>query len=141
MTAGQQSAAKLARYRSLAQFYLADSRRIDSRERDFGLWWRDGEDGPLHRAAWVRDTGELYLVRLGPQQQGGGAVEILGVFEEQECLEAVLGGWREAVVAPDSLRWLRERLTGVRRRVRSAREAVGAATAGAALGTARSSIA
>ena len=55
--------APLARYRSLADFYRADRRRLESRERDVGLWWREAADGPLHRAAWVSDTGELYLVR------------------------------------------------------------------------------
>ena len=59
----------LERYRSLASFYAADRRRIDSRELDVGLWWREDADGPLHRAAWVSDTGELYLVRLGPTEE------------------------------------------------------------------------
>ena len=41
-------------------------------------------DGPLHRAAWVSDTGELYLVRLGPPEQGGGQVEVLATVAEHE---------------------------------------------------------
>jgi hypothetical protein len=61
----------LRTYPSLAAFYSADERRIASRERDVGLWWREAVDGPLHRAAWVSDTGELYLVRLGPAEEGG----------------------------------------------------------------------
>jgi len=96
------------RYRSLSSFYNADPRRIHSREQDVGLWWREDADGPLHRAAWVSDTGELYLVRLGPVEEGGGEVELLGVAE-RERLESVLAGWREQCGGPRSLGWLHER--------------------------------
>ena len=97
------------RYRSMARFYAADPRRRASRERDVGLWWRDAADGPLHRAAWVCDTGELYLVRLGPSEEGGGEVELLARVEDGERLERALVGWRERCGAPRSLSWLRER--------------------------------
>lgn len=108
------------RYRSLSSFYNADPRRIHSREQDVGLWWREDADGPLHRAAWVSDTGELYLVRLGPVEEGGGEVELLGVAE-RERLESVLAGWREHCGGPRSLSWLRERggRLGLRRRTRT----------------------
>ena len=52
-------------YASLADFYGGDPRRIASGERDVGLYWRGDDGEPLHRAAWVEDTGELYLVRAG----------------------------------------------------------------------------
>jgi hypothetical protein len=105
------------RYRSLSNFYNADPRRIHSREQDVGLWWREDADGPLHRAAWVSDTGELYLVRLGPVEEGGGVVEVLGVAE-RERLESVLAGWRKQCGGPRSLEWLRARggRLGLRRR-------------------------
>jgi len=98
------------RYRSLASFYTADERRIHSRELDVGLWWRDEAEGPLHRAAWVSETGELYLVRLGPVAEGGGSVEMLGRVEDPERLETALDGWRERCGEPGSLGWLRERV-------------------------------
>jgi hypothetical protein len=107
-----------AHYRSLSSFYNADPRRIHSRELDVGLWWREDADGPLHRAAWVNDTGELYLVRLGPSEDGGGEVEVLASVAEREWLESVLAGWREQCGGPRSLRWLRDhaqRLGPVRR--------------------------
>ena len=97
------------RYRSLANFYKGDRRRISSRELDVGLWWRQESDGPLHRAAWVSDTGELYLVRLGPSEEGGGDVEVLARVLDRERLENVLEGWREQCGRPRSLAWLRER--------------------------------
>jgi hypothetical protein len=96
-------------YRSLANFYTADERRIHSREFDMGLWWRDGADGPLHRAAWINDTGELYLVRLGPESEGGGRVEVLATVADRARIESLLEGWRERCGELRSLSWLRRR--------------------------------
>jgi hypothetical protein len=104
------SAGACTRYSSLAGFYTADPRRVSSRELDVGLWWREELDGPLHRAAWVSDTGELYLVRLGPQAAGGGRVEVLARIDERERMEALLAGWRERCGEPRSLSWLRRRV-------------------------------
>jgi len=97
------------RYDSLARFYNADERRLRSRELDVGLWWREEADGPLHRAAWVSDTGELYLVRLGPVDDGGGLVEVLARVGDRALLDGVLEGWRERCGEPQSLEWLRKR--------------------------------
>lgn len=124
---------RLTRYRSLTNFYTADERRVHSPERDVGLWWRERADGPLHRAAWVRDTGELYLVRLGPPDEGGGEVEVLATVADHERLESVLEGWREQCGRPRSLTWLRARAGRLGRRVRVAqRMAATGAAAGAA---------
>jgi hypothetical protein len=98
-----------AHYGSLANFYKADTRRLRSRERDVGLWWRDDVGGPLHRAAWVAETGELYLVRLGPPDAGGGEVEVLAIVRDRASLERALAGWRERCGERRSLGWLRER--------------------------------
>jgi hypothetical protein len=113
-------AAPASRYGSLAAFYRADQRRLDSRELDVGLWWREGRDGPLHRAAWVSDTGELYLVRLGPEAHGGGRVEVLASIADPECLQRGLEGWRERCGEPFSLAWLRERIARISPRFRPA---------------------
>ncbi len=113
------SAPATPRYPSLAVFYTADERRIHSRELDVGLWWRERRDGPLHRAAWVMDTGELYLVRLGPPGEGGGRVEVLARVPEREQLESVLEGWREHCGEPRSLSWLRERAARLGERART----------------------
>ncbi len=121
------------RYRSLSNFYTADPRRVSSREQDVGLWWRESSSGPLHRAAWVHDTGELYLVRLGPPEVGGGEVELLAIVEDHERLESVLEGWREECGAPDSLRWLRARAAALGERVRIAHSRVSAAMGAGAM--------
>jgi hypothetical protein len=101
------------RYGSLSSFYIADARRARSRERDIGLWWRDDVGGPLHRAAWVADTGELYLVRLGAQSAGGGEVEVLATVSDRDRLERALVGWRERCGEQRSLAWLRTRAAGL----------------------------
>lgn len=97
------------RYPSLAAFYESDPQRLRSREHDVGLWWRQGPDDPLHRAAWVCDTGELYLMRLG---EAGGAIEVLVTVATFEQLERLVDGWREHCGEPRSLAWLRERARG-----------------------------
>jgi hypothetical protein len=117
------------RYASLAGFYNADQQRLRSRELDVGLWWRESGDGPLHRAAWVADTGELYLVRLGAPADGGGQVELLARVGSRERLEDALDGWREQCGGPHSLSWLRQRLGRLRARpaIRSSTSAGSAA--------------
>jgi len=121
-----------ARYPSPSSFYLADQRRMPSREVDVGLWWRDGQAGALHRAAWIRDTGELYLMRLGPPEEGGGEVELLAVVADEQRLERALQGWREACRREDSLPWLRERVALLRDRARGLQLRVVGAAAGVA---------
>jgi hypothetical protein len=106
---GGRRAARTKRYSSLSGFYNDDSSRVRSAERDVGLWWREGTDGPLHRAAWVAETGELYLVRLGAPERGGGAVEVLATIADREQMEDALNGWREQCGEPRSLAWLRAR--------------------------------
>ena len=103
------SRTRAQRYPSLASFYNADPVRLASRERDVGLWWREAADGPFHRAAWVEQTGEIYLVRLGPRGAGGGGVEVLARVSDADRLERMLDGWRERCGEPRSLRWLRSR--------------------------------
>jgi hypothetical protein len=97
-------------YLSLGAFYGADPVRRASRERDFGLWWRSAGHGTTYRAAWVQDTGEVYLVQHGLTGHGSGHVEVLARIPHPDRLEARLAGWRDEVGRPGSLRWLRERL-------------------------------
>ena len=64
-------------YLSLGAFYAADKRRDISREHDLGLWWL-GDDwhAPRFRAAWVDQTGELYLMQH-EGTPGGGRVDVV----------------------------------------------------------------
>jgi hypothetical protein len=97
-------------YLSLGSFYAADKRRNISREHDVGLWWL-GVDwhAPRFRAAWVAETGELYLMQH-EGTPGGGRVDVVatGTLED---IERRLEGWRDVVGEWDSVRWLLERLS------------------------------
>jgi hypothetical protein len=122
------------RYASLRGFYAADERRARSRELDVGLWWRERPDGPLHRAAWVSDTGELYLVRLGPAADGGGRVELLATVADGDRLEHALEGWRERCGEPYSLTWLRQHASELSSRKRTSRTRLAVTGAAVAAG-------
>jgi hypothetical protein len=97
-----------ASYPSLRAFYNADVRRLRSRERDVGLMWR-GEDGATYRAAWVQETGEVYLYKHGHEVDGGGTVDVLlrrfGLGE----LQAALRGYHEVCGRRGSLSWFLDR--------------------------------
>lgn len=96
-------------YRSVTAFIAERLLRLRSRERDVGTRWRDGD--AIYRAAWIEDTGELYLVQLGPAERGGGHVELLAAGIDGDELERAFAGW---LVAQDSgersLDWLGERV-------------------------------
>ena len=95
-------------YPSLIEFVRSDRTRLYSRERDFGLSWRDAKAS--YRAAWTEDTGELYIVQLGPPDRGGGHVQLLAAGATFEQVEGALSGWQDIVHDPDSLTWLRDRV-------------------------------
>jgi hypothetical protein len=117
------------RYESLSSFYRADSRRRSSREQDVGLWWRVGAHGPIYRAAWVRETGELYVTRLGRLEDGRGEVVVLGRARDRGQLEEVLKGWQDVCPQPDSMTWLRHRAAGLAAPEKPARESASAPAA------------
>jgi hypothetical protein len=96
-------------YLSLAAFYAADPVRRRSRERDVGLFWRSRR-GPSFRAAWVQDTGEVYLFQHALGGRGGGSVHLLpGRFGDDEVQER-LDGWQDHCGVPGSLDWLLDRV-------------------------------
>ena len=100
----------MATYLSLGAFYAADRRRAVSRERDLGLWWRgDGPLSPTYRAAYVENTGELYLMQH-EGTLGGGRVDVLGRFTTFAELHRRVPGWEEACGERGSIRWLLARV-------------------------------
>ena len=133
MASDDERPAAKQRYPTLVSFYRADPVRLTSRERDVGLWWRPNADGPIHRAAWIEETGELYLVRLGAASDGGGAVEVVGRARDGEELERALSGWREHCGMPGSLQWLRHRAARLGRIGAPAKPRLALGGAGAAL--------
>ncbi len=98
------------RFGSLDAFYAADQRRRHSRERDVGLMWR-GRRGATFRAAWVQETGEVYLYRHGHPAEGG-TVDVLARRFGLGELHAALRGYAEVCGRRGSLAWLLERAGG-----------------------------
>jgi hypothetical protein len=96
-------------YASLQAFYAADVRRRHSRERDLGRLWR-GRRGATYRAAWVQDTGEVYVIRHGHPHKGGGTVEVTERRFGLGALHAALSGYEDVCGRPGSLGWLLERI-------------------------------
>ena len=69
--------AECDRWPSIPAFYAADRRRERSPEVDFGIQWRvHGQGWPLWRVSFIKDTGEVYAVALGPVN----TVLLLGTF-------------------------------------------------------------
>ena len=100
----------MATYLSLGSLYSADRRRALSRERDVGLWWRgDGPLSPTYRAAFVENTGELYLMQH-EGTLGGGHVDVLGRFSSLAEVLRLVVGWEEVCGERGSIRWLLERV-------------------------------
>jgi hypothetical protein len=101
------------RFGSLEAFYAADHRRRHSRERDVGLMWR-GPRGATFRAAWVQETGEVYLYRHGHPTAGGGTVDVLARRFGLGELHVALRGYAEVCGRRRSLAWFLERVGGGR---------------------------
>jgi hypothetical protein len=99
-------------YLSLGAFYASDPARRSSRERDVGLFWRSRQ-GPTFRAAWVRDTGELYLFQHALGGPGGGSVHLLARTMDEHEMEQRLAGWDAVCGREGSLEWLLARMGDV----------------------------
>ena len=96
-------------YLSLGAFYASDPARRTSRERDVGLFWRS-EKGPTFRAAYVHDTGELYLFQHALGGRGGGSVRLFAERMTERELDVRLAGWEEVCGRIGSYEWLLERM-------------------------------
>jgi hypothetical protein len=96
-------------YLSLGAFYASDPARRSSRERDVGLFWRSRK-GPTFRAAWVRDTDELYLFQHALGGPGGGSVHLLARTMDEHELDQRLAGWEQVCGREGSLEWLLARV-------------------------------
>ena len=92
-------------FASVDDFVASDPRRLTSREVDFGLHWHDPSTGASYRAAWIEDTGELYVVQAGEPAEGGGHVEVLALTDRATIESALAGRPARA-----SLAWVRRRV-------------------------------
>ena len=115
------------------EFYDQDPRRRSSEETEYGRGW--SEKGRRWGVSWVADTGELYAMReatgrlgisptillgvspmdlsgtsKGPITTDSLTVEVLAVIGESAEVDRLMHGWREAMRARNSLRWVRGRI-------------------------------
>jgi hypothetical protein len=108
---------------NIEEFYAANPRRRHSEELEFGSDWTDGSS--RCGVSWVATTGEVYVMRepLGwiaedpigdervmPVREDQLDVEVLGVIEGKEMVEAVMSGWPDAMTQPNSIQWVKDRL-------------------------------
>ena len=98
----------------IEEFYDQDPRRRASDEVQFGRQWY--EDDMRYEVAWVADTGEVYAMAEPYSRRGitteSLTVEILGVVEGREAIDAALTGWQDAMSQPDGVAWVRARVAG-----------------------------
>ena len=107
----------------IEEFYTQDERRRHSVELEFGRDWND-TDGRVG-VSWVQDTGEVYVMRepnAGVWGDGAGdiyarhvsahalGIEVLGIVAGRDAVQAVMSGWEAAMVRPDGLAWLADRI-------------------------------
>jgi hypothetical protein len=109
----------------IEQFYDADPRRRESEETEFGREWSDA-NGMRTELSWVAATGELYAMaepsepvfmdpigdtRVPDLPTDLVTVEVLGVVNDRDQLQQLLAGWESEMGKPNSLQWVRDRLS------------------------------
>ena len=100
-------------YLSLGAFRAADPRRDIEHELDLGDWWLGADwHRPRFRAAWIAQTGELYVMQH-EGMPGGGTVRVLARLPVRASVDAALAGWEDAVGEWGSIDWLVGRATAL----------------------------
>ena len=98
----------------IEEFYDQDPRRRASEEIEFGREW--SEDDRRFEVSWLADTGEVYVMAEPYSRHEisteSVTVQVLGVIKGRDAINSALAGWQEAMAMPNSLAWVRERVTG-----------------------------
>lgn len=81
----------------------------DSRELDFGTWWRSNGNVEVWAVRWVVTTGDVYALRLYPVWRKD-SVRLLGRITDEREVRARLDGWAWVCGLADSLDWVRHRV-------------------------------
>ena len=100
-------------FRDLEHFYSANPARRSSPEADYGVHWRLAGWPGSWRVSYVRDTGEVYALGLGP---GSGPLLLLGAFPIDpdagpgdvyyHGFDRLLKGWPDHCGPTNGLAWL-----------------------------------
>ena len=110
----------------IEEFYDADERRRESEEIELGPEWRDAS-GVRYELNYVVDTEECYLMAMPDAEMiedpfGDIAVdpeepveeltvEVIARVKTLDELHQALAGWEDEMGKPNSVAWLRERLS------------------------------
>lgn len=107
----------------LEQFYSQDERRRHSEELEFGRDWSD-QNG-RSEVSWIEVTGEVYAMleptaeywadgvggmHKGDISEHSLVIEVIGVVNGRDAIEAVMSGWEDAMTSDSSLQWVRDRV-------------------------------
>ena len=65
---------------NIEEYYGENAERRYSVEADYGFHWRLDGEPERWRVSYVRNTGEVYAVRLAERAPGRDVVEVLGTF-------------------------------------------------------------
>jgi hypothetical protein len=94
------------------EFYEQDPRRQTSDEVEFGRDWYEGD--MRFEVAWVAATGEVFAMAEPVSRRGisteSVTVEVLGVVDGRDSVDARLSGWAAAMPQSGDLAWVREHL-------------------------------
>jgi hypothetical protein len=90
-------------------FLAADVRRRRSDGVTFGSTWRAGSIDTWS-LTWLRETGELYVVRNDSLVGAASLLVVLTVVATEREVDVLLEGWRDAADREDGLAWLYSRL-------------------------------
>ena len=108
----------------IEDFYDENPERRASEEFEYGWDWSDSQRTRCG-LSWVNATGELYVMtepsepiitdQFGDQRLQAMptkllTVEVLGVVATRGRLEQILHGWGDAMLAPNSVSWVHDRL-------------------------------
>ena len=97
---------------NIEEFYDQDPRRRASDEVEFGREWT--EQHGRFEVSWIAETGEVYAMAEPRGRHGvtteSMTVEVLGVVEGRDAIDAALDGWEGAMPHPESLGWVRARV-------------------------------
>lgn len=109
---------------NIEEFYDADERRRESQELELGNEWTDAA-GHRFDLSYVVDTGELYSMAapegevyedpfgdmgVMPERVEALTVEVMAIVPTADEVHQLLDGWQDAMSAPNSLEWVRERM-------------------------------
>ena len=99
----------MTHFASRQEFHQDNPKRNGGPQAELGVHWRMHGHRHKHRAAFIRETREVYAVCLGIPDN---PVTLLGTLPEHQDLDSVLTGHAAACVRQADVSWIIARLEG-----------------------------